>query len=289
MNPLRRLENALAGLVEGTFGRVFRSEVRPMELAHKLAREMDEHATASVSRVYAPNEYSVWLSPRDRERYEGVEEEVIEELCAYLLEHARAEDFALASAPQIGFHTDERLRLGEFGIEARMARHLDAEQSVSPRPRARGADLGAPSLPQPAPPPPRPAIPRPAPPVEEPAEEGSRTMIYSNAERVRGAVARAGGGRRTKALLVVDGRRLIVPPRGAVVGRSRDCDVVLEDSSVSRRHAELRPDGDRWTLQDLESTNGVRVNGRTVRGAQALSSGDRIELGSAEVVFEVAP
>ncbi len=122
MNPLRTLENMIAGLVEGTFGRVFKAEVRPMELAHKLAREMDENKTISVSRVYAPNEYSVWLSPRDRARYEGVEQEVIDELCAYLLEHARGEDLALASRPQIVFHTDETLKLGEFGIEARLAK-----------------------------------------------------------------------------------------------------------------------------------------------------------------------
>jgi hypothetical protein len=90
MNLLKSVENTIANLVEGTFGRVFRSEVRPMELARKLAREMDTHRTVSVSRVYVPNEYTVWLSPRDRARYDGVEEEVVDELCAYLLEHARS-------------------------------------------------------------------------------------------------------------------------------------------------------------------------------------------------------
>jgi hypothetical protein len=55
MSVLRNLESKLADLVEGTFGRVFRSEVRPVELARKLAREMDEHKTVSVSRVYVPN------------------------------------------------------------------------------------------------------------------------------------------------------------------------------------------------------------------------------------------
>ena len=140
MNPLRTLENMIAGLVEGTFGRVFKAEVRPMELAHKLAREMDENKTASVSRIYAPNEYSVWLSPRDRARYEGVEHEVIDELCAYLLEHARGEGLALASRPHILFHTDEALQIGEFGIEARMTRPEEAEESArqdeQPPPRA---------------------------------------------------------------------------------------------------------------------------------------------------------
>jgi Protein of unknown function (DUF3662) len=132
MSVLRNLEEKLAGLVEGTFGRVFRTQVRPVEIARKLAREMDEHKTVSVSRTYVPNEYAVWLSPEDRERFEGVEHEVIDELSAYLLEHARRERLALISRPQIEFRTDDRLSLGEFGIQARMVRtHAeedDAEQ-----------------------------------------------------------------------------------------------------------------------------------------------------------------
>ena len=67
MNVLKSVETTIANLVEGAFGRLFRSEVRPIELARKLAREMDEHKTVSVSRVYVPNEYVIWLSPEDRE------------------------------------------------------------------------------------------------------------------------------------------------------------------------------------------------------------------------------
>ncbi len=137
-----------------------------MELAHKLAREMDENTTVSVSRVYAPNEYSVWLSPRDRARYEGVEHEVIDELCAYLLEHARGEDLALASRPHIVFHTDEALHLGEFGIEARMTRTGGA---TGERARSRAPRDHAPAAPPRAPPPARrargPASARPAAPA----------------------------------------------------------------------------------------------------------------------------
>ena len=122
MNLLKSVETTIANLVEGAFGRVFRSEVRPMELARKLAREMDAHRTVSVSRVYVPNEYSIWLSPQDRERYDGVEDEVVDELCAYLLEHARREDLIMASHPVITLHTDEQLSRGEFGIQARLVR-----------------------------------------------------------------------------------------------------------------------------------------------------------------------
>src|SRR4051795_1917606 len=122
MSVLRNLESKLAGLVEGTFSRAFKSEVRPVEIARKLAREMEEHKVGSLSRTYAPNEYVVWLSPSDREQFSGYEAELRRELSGYLLEHARRERVALLTPPEIGFKTDERLRLGEFGIQARLVR-----------------------------------------------------------------------------------------------------------------------------------------------------------------------
>src|SRR6476661_10355821 len=122
VSVLRNLESKLAGLVEGAFSRAFKSEVRPVEIARKLAREMEEHKVQSLSRVYAPNEYAVWLSKEDRKQFEGYEDELAAELSGYLLEHARREKIALVTSPQITFKTDERLRLGEFGIQARLVR-----------------------------------------------------------------------------------------------------------------------------------------------------------------------
>src|SRR4051812_49569091 len=83
---------------------------------------MDEHKVQSLSRVYAPNEYAVWLSPKDRAQFEGYEGDLANELSGYLLEHARRERIALVTRPKIEFRTDERLRLGEFGIQARLVR-----------------------------------------------------------------------------------------------------------------------------------------------------------------------
>jgi hypothetical protein len=283
MNPLRTLETTIASLVEGTFGRVFRSEVRPMELARKLAREMDEHRTTSVSRVYAPNEYAVWLSPEDRERYEGVEDDLIEELCAYLLEHARAEQLTLLSHPAVTFHTDPELSLGEFGIQARLVRLDEREGQAREEPDERPAAPGVTRSAAPAPPM------RESPGAAERDEHGE-TMIYSTSRRLREPLAeRAGPAKRPppRALLLVDGRRLLVAPRGSLIGRGRDCDIVLEDAGVSRRHAQLSPTPVGWTIEDLGSTNGVRVNGEELRGTRALHPGDGIEIGSTKIVFEL--
>jgi predicted component of type VI protein secretion system len=111
-------------------------------------------------------------------------------------------------------------------------------------------------------------------------------MIYSTSARLARPLEEA-GRRAPRALLAVEGRRLLVPPAGGTIGRSRDCEIVLEDTGISRRHADIRPSGEGWTLEDLGSTNGVLVNGQRVAGARQLSAGDRVELGSTEIVFEL--
>jgi Protein of unknown function (DUF3662)/FHA domain len=249
MSVLKNLENKIAGLVEGTFSRAFRSEVRPVEIARKLAREMEEHKSFSVSRTYAPNEYRVFLSPRDRERFAGYEAALTAELAGYLLEHARRERLTLLSRPVIEFETDERLGLGEFGIQTRVAQPEDEPVSAPPE-----------------------------------AQSG-RTMIYSNAERVSEPLEERGRGRAQTPLLLIEGKRVVISPDGATIGRGRQADVVLGDPNVSREHAEIRPRGGSWVITDLGSTNGSHLNGRRLDGSEVLRSGDEIELGESMMTF----
>src|SRR5580704_454806 len=121
MSVLRSLETKIADLVEGAFGRAFRSEITPVELARRLVREMDRHRRGSLSSTVVPNEYIVWLSPADRRHFASIEGSLIDELSAHLLEHARAEHLALPSRPHIELRTDARLSLGQCGIEARLS------------------------------------------------------------------------------------------------------------------------------------------------------------------------
>jgi hypothetical protein len=77
--------------------------------------------------------------------------------------------------------------------------------------------------------------------------------------------------------------------RRVVMGRSRDCDCVLAEPSVSRRHAELRRDGARWLLRDLGSRNGTRVNGARLLGEAEVGPGDRVSFGDARFRLGEAP
>jgi hypothetical protein len=87
-------------------------------------------------------------------------------------------------------------------------------------------------------------------------------------------------------LVLPDGRRVAMGSQPLVIGRLPECDVVLNDSNVSRRHAELRRNGDGVFLTDLGSTNGTRVNGTPVR-EQILVSGDEVSVGSTKLIFEM--
>jgi hypothetical protein len=254
MSMLRNLEAKLGGLVEGAFGRAFRTSVQPVELAHKLAKEMEDNQMVSVSRVYVPNHYRVFLSPQDRGQFASYEPALRKELSDYLLEHARQESFALSTRPQVEFHTDERLDLGEFGIQAQLLAPPEEEQ------QAQGPQPAAPS-----------------------AGDFGHTMVYSpskDARRLEPAQDRR------QALLVGGGRRNVLSGSRVVVGRSREADIVLQDPNVSRRHAELRRDNGGWQIVDLGSTNGIKVNGRRVDN-QPLNAGDQITIGVTDLTFEL--
>jgi hypothetical protein len=94
------------------------------------------------------------------------------------------------------------------------------------------------------------------------------------------------GGGPSASLVLPDGRRVTMDEGPLAIGRLPECSVVLEDSNVSRRHAELRRDGPDVVVVDLGSTNGTRVNGAQVR-TQRLNDGDEITIGRTSLRFEV--
>jgi Protein of unknown function (DUF3662)/FHA domain len=249
MSMLRSIESKLESLFEGVFGRAFRANVQPVELARKLVKEMDEHRNVSVSRVYVPNEYTIYLSPADRAQFEEYEGQLRGELADYLSEHARRESYVLLSGPTVSFETDDDLDVGVFGIATKMAQPKD----------------------------------QPAPDVDVP--EAGATMVYKPAAQpTEAASAVELGVQQEIAVLTWAGSRHEIAKRRVVIGRSKDADIRVDDPNVSRRHAEVQQEGATWWLVDLDSTNGVEVQGRRVKRLK-LEDGTRFTIGSTEIAF----
>ena len=246
MSLLRSLEEKIEVLVEGAFSRAFKTHVQPVELARKLAKEMEEHKTVSVSRVYVPNHYVVFLSPDDREQFQSYEVALKKELSDYLLERARGEGLALVTRPQIEFKTDDRLALGEFGIQAQLLGEPEGDKAPPQ------ADYG-------------------------------HTMVYTP-DKAAPPPKDFMAERRGRGFVIVDGKRNVLAGERLTVGRSRECEVVVDDPNVSRQHAELRKTIEGWMVVDLGSTNGVKVNGKRVK-EEVLRPGDKITLGLVELEY----
>jgi len=88
-------------------------------------------------------------------------------------------------------------------------------------------------------------------------------------------------------VILVDGMRHTVALSGpvALIGRADECDVQLRNSSVSSRHAELRWDGQQWTLRDLNSTNGTRVGVHKITAPRPIGNNTQILVGDADLLF----
>ncbi|MEX2612260.1 MAG: DUF3662 and FHA domain-containing protein [Gaiellaceae bacterium] len=258
MALLRSIESRIEGLFEGVFGRAFRTHVQPIELARKLAKEMDDHRTVSVSRVYVPNEYTIYLSPQDRRQFGGYENSLVGELQEYLAEHARREQYALLTAPNVLVTTDEDLAVGEFGIATRLVAAEAGPGAVAEKP-----------------------------PPELPLEQPAQTMIYRPPAPVpvpEAVETPPPPPEREVVTLTVAGRKHEITSPQVVLGRSRACDVHVADVNVSRKHAELHQEGATYWIVDLGSTNGTVVNGKRIE-RERLRDGDKITLGSTEIVF----
>jgi len=82
-----------------------------------------------------------------------------------------------------------------------------------------------------------------------------------------------------------DGRRVAIGDEPITIGRLPECAVPLSDPNVSRRHAQLRREGDAVLVVDLGSTNGTRVNGAPIEEHRLLD-GDVVTVGTTTFRFE---
>lgn len=256
MGVAKSIEQRLEGLVEGFFTKVFRSGLQPVEVGRRILRAMGEQKTVSVNRVYAPNEFRVLMGPDDHSRFSQMEAGLVREFSELVIDQAKQNRWNLMGLPRISFEAVEKMGRGEYKVEAALAAEADRPVAVT----THAPDEGRPSE--------------------------SRAISSDTATRlgVKGAGA---------TLVVVDedgkaSERISVTRTPVVIGRMSSCDVVLADSNVSRRHAELRRDGADWIIEDLDSTNGTLVDGKVAK-QHSLSGGETLSFGTSALRFELEP
>lgn len=252
MSILRDFEKRLEGAVEGFFARAFRSGLQPVELAKALQRYAANYQQVGLEGVFVPNVYRFVLSPDDLERFEGFTDSLRTELSEVVARTVSDRDWRLKGPVRIEFVEGEHIRTGTYELRGKVEAGAQA-------------------------PPPTPA---------------STSAPGARAHSARGpgldsapstGILQGSGG--SAQLVGADGRR---HPLGGstLVGRLPECDITLDDAAVSRRHARIVHDGADYQVEDLGSTNGVRVNGQPVTRT-ALRSGDQVDFGGVRFTFSV--
>lgn len=247
MSILRDFEKRLEGAVEGFFARAFRSGLQPVELAKALQRYAANYQQVGLEGVFVPNVYRFVLSPDDLERFEGFTDSLQTELSEVVTRTVTDRDWRLKGPVRIEFVQGEHIRTGTYELRGKVEAGAQA-----PTPSA------VPSSPRP-----RPGRSAGGPPT------GS--VLQASAEPAQ--------------LISPDGRH---HPLGGMtlVGRLPECDITLDDAAVSRRHARITHDGVDYQVEDLGSTNGVRVNGQPVTRT-ALRGGDQLDFGGVRFTFSL--
>jgi hypothetical protein len=233
-------------MVEGTFARVFKSELQPVEVASAIQHEMDERAAiVAQGRTLVPNDFVVEIAQTDAERLDILVESLGLELATLARDHAKEQGYSFVGPVRIRFEGVPDLATGLFRIRSGVIRGHTVEagevrQPVSDLPRTGGGQF-----------------------------PGRPRLVIAGSQ--------PGTGMET-------GSTYELQTPVTLLGRGTDCDLRMVDNGVSRHHAELRVEDGQVVLVDLGSTNGTFVNGQPVRRV-VLTDGTNVTLGRTTMVF----
>ncbi|MBJ7901985.1 DUF3662 and FHA domain-containing protein [Streptomyces sp. NPDC004549] len=280
MGVLKKFEQRLEGLVNGTFAKVFKSEVQPVEIAGALQRECDNNATIwNRDRTVVPNDFIVELSTPDFERLSPYSGQLGDELAGMVRDYAKQQRYTFMGPIKVNLEKAEDLDTGLYRVRSRTLASSSSQQAPG-APQPGGQPPAGPQGGYGYPPAAAPPMPSAPPPGARPGGYG-----YPQPATQRPAAAPMGGGQ-TRYWIEINGTRHQISRATLVLGRSTEADVRIDDPGVSRRHCEIRT-GTPSTIQDLGSTNGIVVDGQHTTRA-TLRDGSRIVVGSTTVIYRQA-
>jgi hypothetical protein len=249
MREITFLERLAENLVEGGFARALKPKLQPVQMAKALAREM---ATTQMVGPHGPmvaNHYSVLLNSTDFAQFAGFQVNLERELAGYLRGYAARRGLRPIRAITVSMEEASDVRLGRIRTDAVM---LD-----SPLPRA------------------------------EPFAGFQRGDLTMEMPIVTASPTLPAPQQCPAMLISASGEQMLITQASTTIGRSIENDVILESRSVSRHHAQIRWEADRYLLEDVESTNGTFASGQKVRH-HVLSDGEEISFGGILFVFHMA-
>ncbi|MFE6972228.1 FhaA domain-containing protein [Streptomyces sp. NPDC057682] len=290
MGVMKRFEQRLEGLVNGTFAKVFKSEVQPVEIAGALQRECDNNATIwNRERTVVPNDFIVELSAPDYERLSPYSGQLGDELSGLVRDYAKQQRYTFMGPIKVHLEKAEDLDTGLYRVRSRTLASSSSQQGAPGQPSFQNP-------PGPASPPGRPAPgrhqapggygypPTAAPPMPPGPPPGGGHGGPGHDRRPPAPSPQPHA--QTRRWIEINGTRHQISRPTLVLGRSTDADVRIDDPGVSRRHCEIRT-GTPSTIQDLGSTNGIVVDGQHTTRA-TLRDGSRIVVGSTTIVYRQA-
>ena len=292
---LQSFEQGVERMVGGVFQRAFKSSVRPIHIGRKLIRAIDAERTVDAAgKAVAPNVFVVHLNEKDRAAFGDLEKPLVAELVGAAEEYAKSENYSLLGPVQVSLFTDAALKSGRFEVKASVSAGVSEPSApvaakVEPSAEPPAASI-VPSVEIPAVVPPVVVPPVITPPTI--ATPSIPPLPSLGATPSAPAAAPAPVPTLKATLAMGDGSRIALRPGVISVGRSAESTIPLNDTNVSRRHAELRLRGEGadavWVLVDLGSTNGTLINGVKVNGEQVLRKNDAIVFGATKARYEVA-
>lgn len=250
---LERLEAMASRVIEGWTARLFRARLQPVQIAKRLIRAMEAHQTISLAKTFVPNSYVVSLSATDYAQFEQYKRSLERDLAEAVLGAARDRSFTLLAYPTVELEADDDVSPGDLRVACALVDASGEEVPANEPDRLGGVAAG-------------------------------HTMVLDR-DALLAAKPRAPHG----VIIAREGsvhREVKLGADPITVGRDPKNDIVLDDRRVSRRHAEVRLRLGRYTLYDLQSTNGTFVNGRRI-AEMVLSDEDRITIGAAELVVRL--
>lgn len=264
MSLLARFEGVAEFLFTGAFKKGG-TRLQPVEIAKELVKAMLKHKQVSISQVYVPNIYRVYLHSSDWGQLASFGDAFLIELSKYLFAEATRNGYTFLTKPAVELHSDETVTPREMIVE------VDFDDSID-------VDWGDEEE------------------SEEPASDEpdwrESTTIFKEGSKPNLAGQGLQGRNSEYFLEIIEGPDLgqsfSLQAGEVVIGRHGQCDLVLHDLEVSRRHLKISPEENGWRLDDLGSTNGSFVNGqRIIR--QTATPGDRIQIGQSVLVIHRSP